>query len=135
MKTMQQSTLDGLSWLSVYTAGSMHIWAMAGGSKASCRAHVMGALLGRKVPQAKAGVNAIREEFYFRMGIVGDCEAVREKRFLTAAYRLTGKSDHDIRVLRYGSRYLERDGELSARFKTGDCSFPDITLAVEFPLD
>ena len=58
------------------------IWALAGPARASCRAHVMAVLLGvPKVPQAKAGVNALRSEFYARARIAGNCEAVREDTF------------------------------------------------------
>jgi hypothetical protein len=83
---MQETLKEGLRLLRIYTAGSCNVWDLMGGAKASVRAHVMAALLGVvKIPQAKAGVNALRAEFYRQAKIEGDCEATRETRFITLA--------------------------------------------------
>lgn len=84
---MQDAALrEALHLLGVYTAGRFDIYGLAGPSRASCRAHVMATLLGLpKVPQSKCGINALREEFYRRMIIRGECGAVRETTFKTAA--------------------------------------------------
>ncbi len=83
MQTTISATLrEGVRVLGIYTAGRFDVWYLAGQAKASCRAHVMAALLGLpKVPQSKAGVNAITEEFYRQSGITGDCIASREASF------------------------------------------------------
>ena len=58
-------------------------WALAGPAKASCRAHIMADLLDLpKIAQSKAGVTAIRDEFYKQARIEGDCIANREDAFI-----------------------------------------------------
>ena len=79
---MEDTTKEALRLLGIYTTGRFDIWALAGDAKASCRAHVMSALLGRKVPRSKSGVTAIREELYSRGNITGTCGAHREDNFL-----------------------------------------------------
>ena len=76
--------------LGIYSAGRFDIWALAGNTKASCRAHVMSELLGQKTPQAKSGVNAIRREFYSQLGIWRDgvCLAEMESEFLVVCREL-----------------------------------------------
>ena len=78
---MEDTTKEALRLLGIYTAGRFDIWALAGDSKASCRAHVMSALVGKKMPKSKSGVTAITAEFYQRGGIVGSCIAHREDNF------------------------------------------------------
>jgi hypothetical protein len=78
---------EAIRLLGVYTAGRFDIWALAGSSRASCRAHVMSALKGHKVPQSQSGVTALREEFCNQARahgavIDGDCIAVREDQFI-----------------------------------------------------
>ncbi len=68
--------------LGVYSAGRFDIWALAGSARGSQRAHVLSALAGVKVPQSKAGVNAIRSALYEAIGITGECEAHREDSFI-----------------------------------------------------
>ncbi len=59
------------------------IWALAGPAKASCRAHIMADLLDLpKIAQSKAGVTALRDEFYKQARIEGDCIANREAAFI-----------------------------------------------------
>ena len=71
--------------LGAYTAQRFDIWVLSGNAKAGCRAHVMSELLGVKTPRSKSGVNAIRQEFYSRMGIWRDglCLAEMENEFLS----------------------------------------------------
>ncbi len=74
---------EAVKILGTYTAGRYDIWALAGNAKASCRAHVMSVLLGRKCVQRESGINALRSEFYRQMQIggPGTCEAERETTF------------------------------------------------------
>lgn len=72
---------EAIKLLGTYTAGSFDVWALAGPAKASCRAHVMSALMGQKMPQSKSGVNAIIAAFYSRCSITGDHIAGRDKNF------------------------------------------------------
>ena len=81
---------SALEVLSAYTAGRLDIWALAGNARASCRAHVLSVLTGRKVPQSQSGITAIRSAFYTRLGIEGNCEATREDNFLLAARAMLG---------------------------------------------
>ena len=76
--------------LGTYSGGRFDIWALAGNARASCRAHVMSELLGQKTPQSKSGVNAIRYEFYSRLGIWRDglCLAEMESEFLAVCKEL-----------------------------------------------
>lgn len=78
---MQDNTREAIRLLKAYTAGSCDIWQLAGPSKASCRAHIMSALAGHRVPQAKAGVNALRDRFYSIANPAGNCPAMREEAF------------------------------------------------------
>ncbi len=74
--------------LGAYTAERFDVWALAGRAKASCRAHIMGALLDRKATQRESGVTALRSEFYSQMGIKGSCLAVREDVFIASCRKL-----------------------------------------------
>lgn len=76
------NTAEAVRLLGVYTAGRFDVWVLAGNAKAGCRAHIMSALLGRRVPQSKSGVNAMREAFYNLANPAGDCPAAREKSFI-----------------------------------------------------
>lgn len=78
---MTNKQKKALSLLSTYTAGSFNFWQLAGSSKASCRAHIMSVLKGKKVPQSKSGVNALQSAFYEFATIEDGCEAVRENSF------------------------------------------------------
>jgi len=77
-------TQEAIRVLGTYTAGRFDIWMLAGSSKASCRAHVMSVLQGKRVPQSQSGVTAIRSAFYEALSITGECEAHREENFRTA---------------------------------------------------
>jgi hypothetical protein len=72
---------EAIRLLGIYTAGRYDIWVLAGRAKASCRAHVLSTLLGKTVPQSKAGVNAIRDAFYSACKITGETPSEREQNF------------------------------------------------------
>lgn len=72
---------EAIRVLGTYTAGRFDIWMLSGSSKASCRAHVMSILQGKRVPQSQSGVTAIRSAFYTALGITGECEAHRQEIF------------------------------------------------------
>lgn len=89
-----QDISKAVKLLGAYTAGRFDIWLLAGSSKASCRAHVMSVLIGHKVPQSKAGINAMRAAFYSAGNIQGEYEAMREENFL--AWAKAVQSVHSI---------------------------------------
>lgn len=76
------STLSALKYLGAYTAGQFDFWMLAGNQKATCRAHVMSELMGKKMPQSKSGVTALREAFYAIAKPEGNCLAIQEKSFV-----------------------------------------------------
>lgn len=57
------------------------LWMLAGSSNAKLRAQLMEVLTGSKVPQAKAGINALETAFYTVCGIIGECKAERDENF------------------------------------------------------
>lgn len=76
---------EAIRLLGAYTAGRFDIWELAGNAKASCRAHIMSALNGKRTPQSKSGVYAMYEAFFS----LSDphfpkytCNAVRESNFI-----------------------------------------------------
>jgi len=75
------NTQEAIRVLGIYTAGRFDIWMLAGSSKASCRAHVMSVLQGKRVPQSQSGITAIRSAFYEALSITGECEAHRQESF------------------------------------------------------
>lgn len=81
MNNLSPNQLEALRLLGAYTAGRFDIWMLAGSSKASCRAHIMTALEGKKMPQSKSGVNAITAAFYAFAMPEGSCPAIREDNF------------------------------------------------------
>lgn len=91
MIAVTTATKDALRVLAAYTAGRFDLWALAGGPRASSRAHVMSILQGRRVPQAQSGVTALRSAFYEALGVTGDCEAIREDDFIEKARATAGR--------------------------------------------
>lgn len=75
---MSPDLAEAVRLLGAYTAGWFTPWTLAGPRKASCRAHIMSVLVGERVPQGRAGVNALREELYRQAGVAGECAAERE---------------------------------------------------------
>lgn len=68
------------------TRGTADCYHLAGPHNARKRVAIMATLLGvAKVPQAKAGVNALRDEFWQRCGVTGDCIAHKDDRLATLA--------------------------------------------------
>jgi hypothetical protein len=60
---MTSNEREGLRLVGVYTADKFRLWALAGPSKATCRVHIMSAILGRKAKRAECGVFAIQSVF------------------------------------------------------------------------
>ena len=75
---MTANQINAVRLLNVYTAGRFDVYLLAGPAKASVRAHIMSELKGIRIPQAKAGVNSIREELFILSGAEGSCLAARE---------------------------------------------------------
>jgi hypothetical protein len=63
-----EATRKALKLLNAYTTGHLDFWILAGPSKATCRAHIMSELEGKRVPQSKSGVTAMRDAFYTLAG-------------------------------------------------------------------
>ena len=70
--------LKAINYLSVLTNGTFDIYRLAGKANRFDRQALMSMLLGRKVPQAKAGVNAISRHLMNVNGIQSGCYAARE---------------------------------------------------------
>lgn len=77
--------MEALRLLKIYTAGSCIIYNLAGPAKASCRAHIMSAIKGRKMPQSQSGITALTREFYTLAQVTGNCGAAREENFINWA--------------------------------------------------
>ncbi len=75
-------TLRALHLLGASTNFRFDVWMLAGGPRASVRAHVMSELLGKRVPQKDSGIHAIQDTFYKAARIEGDCLAAREENFI-----------------------------------------------------
>lgn len=75
--------LEVIKLLGSYTNNSFDIWNLAGNSNAKRRAEIMSLLAGKKIPQAKSGVTAIKQELYRLSNMTGNsCEAVRSELFV-----------------------------------------------------
>jgi hypothetical protein len=76
--------VDAVKLLGTYTAGRFDSYMLAGPSKATCRQHVMSALVGCKLPQSKCGVTALRAELWKRAGVdeqgncIAECDSLFE---------------------------------------------------------
>ena len=86
------AVVSAVRTLAAYTAGRFDLWTLAGPRRASCRAHVMAELRGvARVPQSKAGVTVLREEFYVALGVAGGvCTADRDKDFVAKCKEIIG---------------------------------------------
>ena len=73
------NNLNAIKYLAVLTNNTFDIWRLAGKSRRFDRQALMSMLLGRKVPQAQAGVNAITKHLLNVNGIQSGCMAVRER--------------------------------------------------------
>ena len=88
---MSANIKEAIRLLGIYTDNRFDIWALAGQPKASCRAHVMGALLGRKATQRESGVTMLRDKVYSELALAGGCLAERDRMFLSACRFATRK--------------------------------------------
>jgi hypothetical protein len=87
-----KNAIKAINTLQIYSK-YFDIWSLAGNSRASCRAHVMADLLGKdKVAQSKAGINAIRDEFYKQLNITGQTIAERDDNFINFCIANTSHS-------------------------------------------
>lgn len=73
---------EAIRVLGAYTAGRFDLWILSGNPKARARAHIMSVLMDHDMPQSKSGINAMRETFYAKLGITGECLAEREEQFI-----------------------------------------------------
>ena len=74
---------EAIKLLGQMTGGRFDIYNLAGPYNAKNRVQIMAVLQGvKKVPQSKAGVNAIREAFYAVIQPEGNCIAAREDSFV-----------------------------------------------------
>lgn len=74
-----ESQLEALRMLGAATRGRFDFWMLAGKHLAGYRAVILSKLVGERLPQSKAGVNALRDAFYAAFPVEGDCEAAREE--------------------------------------------------------
>jgi hypothetical protein len=84
------ATIEAIQLLAAFTRDRFDIWMLAGSGNAAHRARLMGILLSAKTTQAKSGVNAIRDAFYERLQITGECIAHREDNFREACRYIVG---------------------------------------------
>ena len=87
---MNANVIAALKTLQSTTSGSFDFWRLAGPHGAKTRAQIMSELYGRKVPQAKAGVTAMREAFFMlaynhEVFQAAQCIAAREEAFVAWA--------------------------------------------------
>jgi len=80
-ETLTPNQIEAVRLLGVYTAGRFDAYILSGSAKASCRAHVMGTLVGAKVPQSKAGVTVLRERMWALAGVPETCHATKDTNF------------------------------------------------------
>lgn len=73
---------EALRLLGAYTGGRFDIWMLAGPQKVMCRTQIMSALAGVRVPQSKAGVNAMWRAFIELSGVQGGCLAEQHDNFM-----------------------------------------------------
>jgi hypothetical protein len=78
---LNENQIEALRMFDRLSGGSFDAWALAGPHNAKNRAAIMTAWHGRKIPQAKAGVTAIRQAMYETAKPTGDCLAARETAF------------------------------------------------------
>lgn len=83
-QNVDSATLAGIELLGKYTiryrgGSSFDPWDMMGPHNAKRRAEVMSALMGKKMPQAKSGVTALRDELNARLNPVGNHLSARQE--------------------------------------------------------
>ncbi len=75
---IESNQLDFLRLIQQNSFGSFDVYRLAGPYNAKTRARIMSALHGRKIPQAKSGVEAMRAAMFEILKPSGDCLAARE---------------------------------------------------------
>jgi len=81
---VKPETIGAIRRLGAFTRGRFDIWMLAGSHLAASRAIILSDLLGKRMPQSKAGVTVLREAFYSELEIAGDCLAHKEENFINA---------------------------------------------------
>ena len=90
---------EALRLLGAYTGGRFDIWLLAGGSfNAQSRAIIMSALAGVRVPQSRAGVNAMWRAFIEMAGTGGGCLAEQHDNFVEWAKAETGGATMNLQA-------------------------------------
>ena len=79
--TLTKNQLEALRLLRVYQGDSRDFWALSGPAKGSCRAHIMSALAGERVPQRLSGVGLLQKTFLSMAGVAPECMARMEDAF------------------------------------------------------
>lgn len=90
---MTADQIEAVRLLGAYTAGTYDLWSLAGPAKASCRAHIMSALQGRKVPQKESGVTMLRSAFYAVFQPPAGTLAAQETAFAEWCGRVLGRQE------------------------------------------
>ena len=76
IQTLTAQQVQAVKTLKMYCGGEFNdFWTLAGGSKGSCRKHILEVLTGEKWTIAKSGVNTLQNKFYDSFGITGSCMA------------------------------------------------------------
>lgn len=75
---MKPNELEAVRLLGVYTGRSFKLYHLTGNARAAHRSHVMSELCGKRMPQSKSGITAIKEALYKLSGVPGNCEAEQQ---------------------------------------------------------
>lgn len=71
--------------------GKLHsMWALSGSQNAAARAQILSLVTDTKVPQHRAGINALRNACYQLFEITGTCDADREDTFTELIINMRG---------------------------------------------
>ena len=85
--------IEAIGLVRTGTGGHFYTWNLSGRANGGLRAKIMGLLLGIKVPQAKAGINALIDELYRQCGITGNCGADADSNFAIYAKGVLGNPE------------------------------------------
>lgn len=100
-RTLSELERSGMHFLEVYTGGRYDINTLAGPANASRRAHIMSALYGKRIPQAKSGINAMWGAFFVIAGVDGNCIRHREDAFIEWAQTRERDTMHVYRAVHH----------------------------------
>lgn len=84
---MQEPNHEAKRLFLAYTGGTGRIDALYGPVKASCRAHILSALAGERVPQRKSGWTVFREKMIELFEVTGTCIAVQDSNLRVSALK------------------------------------------------